>query len=146
MFSSKEILVQTGISRATLNNYINLGILSKPVIRQPEPGSGEAPALGYFPDNSLDRIEQVRKLKSQGLSMAEIASRLTTSAPRSPVTPTTAAVRAAVLDLMCDGDTLVRCPRLAGPTGLLGFGSRKQTIEWWLIDAEGELIEAFEEK
>ena len=96
MFSSKEILAQTGISRATLNNYISLGILSKPVIRQPEPGAGDAPALGYFPDNSLDRIEQVRKLKSQGLSMAEIASRLTTSAPRSSVTPTTAAVREAV--------------------------------------------------
>ena len=75
MISSKEILVKTGISRATLNNYITLGILSRPLVRQPAVGEGDAPALGYFPDSALERIEEVRRLKSEGLTMAEIAER-----------------------------------------------------------------------
>jgi adenylate cyclase len=76
MISSKEILTKTGISRATLNNYISLGILSKPLVRQPAVGEGGAPALGYFPDSALERIEQVRRLKSEGYTMAEIVARL----------------------------------------------------------------------
>ena len=31
MITSKEIIEQTGISRATLNNYIKMGILPKPI-------------------------------------------------------------------------------------------------------------------
>jgi hypothetical protein len=27
--------------------------------------------------------------------------------------------------------------------GLLGVGQRDVVIEWWLLDAQGELIEAF---
>src|SRR4051812_34125071 len=76
LISSKEILVKTGISRATLNNYITLGILSRPLVRQPAVGEGDAPALGYFPDSAIERIEEVRRLKGEGLTMAEIASRL----------------------------------------------------------------------
>lgn len=44
------------------------------------------------------------------------------------------------------GDQLWRCPRLAAPRGLLGIvgvGPRDMVIEWWLLDAQGELIEAF---
>jgi adenylate cyclase len=76
MISSKKILLQTGISRATLNNYIALGILSKPLVRQPAPGEADAPSLGYFPDWALERIEQVHRMKTEGLTMAEIAARL----------------------------------------------------------------------
>ncbi|MDD1632410.1 MAG: MerR family transcriptional regulator, partial [Methylococcaceae bacterium] len=76
MLSSKEILEKTGISRATLNNYINLGILSKPIVQYPGSSAGGAKVLGYFPDASLDRIELVRRLKAEGLSMAEIAARM----------------------------------------------------------------------
>ena len=76
MISSKEILVKTGISRATLNNYITLGILSRPLVRQPAAGEGDAPAMGYFPDSVLERIEEVRRMKSEGLTMAEIAERM----------------------------------------------------------------------
>ena len=76
LISSKEILAITGVSRATLNNYIALGILSKPVVRQPDAGAGDSPALGYFPDDSLGRIEQVRQLKTQGFSMAEIVLKI----------------------------------------------------------------------
>jgi len=76
MISSKKLLLETGISRATLNNYIALGILSKPLVRQPAPGEADAPALGYFPDWALERIEQVHRMKSEGLTMAEIAARI----------------------------------------------------------------------
>src|SRR3990167_1497231 len=76
MLSSKDIIEKTCISRATLNNYINLGILSKPVVQNPGDKGGGARLLGYFPDGSLDRIELVRRLKTEGLTMAEIAARI----------------------------------------------------------------------
>jgi DNA-binding transcriptional MerR regulator len=76
LISSKEILIKTGISRATLNNYIALGILSKPLVRQPTVGEDDARVLGYFPDSALERIEQVRRMKAEGLSMADIVAQL----------------------------------------------------------------------
>ena len=35
LISSKEILELKGISRATLNNYVKMGILPRPVVRTP---------------------------------------------------------------------------------------------------------------
>lgn len=64
-----------------------------------------------------------------------------------PCVPET--VRRAVLARMQPGDTLWRCPRASapqGPLGLLGMGRRTTVIEWWLIDAQGDLIEAFWEQ
>ena len=52
------------------------------------------------------------------------------------------AVRHAVLARMVDGDTLWRCPR-SNSQGLFGFKRKTIVIEWWLISADGELIEAF---
>ena len=75
MLSSKALIVKTGISRATLNNYINLGILSKPTVQTAGGERGGARILGYFPDWSLERIELVRQLKAEGLTMADIAAR-----------------------------------------------------------------------
>ena len=75
MLTSKEILDRTGISRATLNNYISLGLLSKPMIANP--GIADGPRqLGYFPDDAIERVLQVQKLKQQGVSMNEIVSNL----------------------------------------------------------------------
>lgn len=76
MISSKDIILKTGISRATLNNYIKSGILSKPLVRQSVTGDGDAKVLGYFPDSALERIEAVRRLKAEGLTMAEIVARI----------------------------------------------------------------------
>jgi class 3 adenylate cyclase/DNA-binding transcriptional MerR regulator len=78
MISSKALIDQTGISRATLNNYIQLGILPKPVVQSlsADAGEGGARVLGFFPEDSLERVQSVQILKSQGLSMAEIAERL----------------------------------------------------------------------
>ena len=84
MLSSKELCERTGVSRATLNNYITLGILPKPKLRPAEPGDGQARRLGYFPDESLAIIEKVRALKRSGKSMQDIADHL--ASDREPVT------------------------------------------------------------
>lgn len=66
-------MAKTGISRATLNNYIGLGLLSKPEIRSGEEGER---LLGYFPESSIDRILEIKALKAQGLSMSQIVEEL----------------------------------------------------------------------
>jgi len=77
--TSKELLERTGISRATLNNYVSLGLLPRPDVRNP--GTGKTPRLGYFPASALATIEQVNRLKKRGHTMAEIVSMMT-AAPR----------------------------------------------------------------
>jgi len=80
MISSKALIDQTGISRATLNNYIQLGILPKPVVQSLSANADEgggARVLGFFPDDALERVQAVQILKSQGLSMLQVAERLT---------------------------------------------------------------------
>ncbi len=74
MLNSKELLEQTGISRATLNNYIGWGIVPKPEVLPPGPQDGDAPRLGYFPDQTLGRIEEIQRLKKEGWSMTRIAA------------------------------------------------------------------------
>ncbi len=64
-----------------------------------------------------------------------------------PVVPQS--IRTRVLAMAQPGDQLWRCPRLSAPRGalgLLGLGPRDVVIEWWLLDAQGELIEAFWEE
>ncbi len=75
MLTSKEVMARTGISRATLNNYIALGILPRPTVGPPTPDDPQARRIGYFDDDAVDRIEQVQELKSSGLKMSEIARR-----------------------------------------------------------------------
>ena len=61
-----------------------------------------------------------------------------------PVVPQS--IRTRVLAMAQPGDQLWRCPRLSAPRGalgLLGVGPRDVVIEWWLLDAQGELIAAF---
>ena len=78
MISSKVLLDLSGVSRATLNNYIQLGILPKPIVlSQPEDATaGAARLLGYFPEETVERIKTVQELKGQGFSMAEIVEYL----------------------------------------------------------------------
>ena len=77
MISSKDLIEQSGISRATLNNYIQLGLLPKPEVRGLSSKSGTGPRLlGYFPETVVDRIEEIRQLKREGLSMEDIVSYL----------------------------------------------------------------------
>ncbi|MEQ8408452.1 MAG: adenylate/guanylate cyclase domain-containing protein [Gammaproteobacteria bacterium] len=73
MLNSKQLMEVTGISRATLNNYVAQGILPNPVIRTPSGESGRATRLGYFDETAADIVNQVQQLKKDGLSMAQIA-------------------------------------------------------------------------
>lgn len=74
MFDSKELIKRAGISRATLNNYIALGLLPRPTVHKAEGADGHIPRLGHFPESALDTIHKVQKLKTQGLTMSEIAT------------------------------------------------------------------------
>lgn len=74
MITSKQLLDQTGISRATLNNYISLGLVPRPEVKRMPSSPGAAlTTLGYFPDWTLDKIQQILTLKRQGLSMDAIS-------------------------------------------------------------------------
>ncbi|KPJ99886.1 MAG: hypothetical protein AMJ60_03455 [Desulfobacterales bacterium SG8_35] len=73
LITSKDIIEKTGISRATLNNYIKLGILPKPIVKRPGPEEKGVKQIGYFPVDVLERILKVKLLKQQGNSMEDIA-------------------------------------------------------------------------
>ena len=72
MLTSKQVLAQTGISRATLNNYIALGLLPRPTVAAPEAASDTAPRIGFFADDVIDRIMEVQRLKQSGKKMQDI--------------------------------------------------------------------------
>ena len=77
MLNSKQLIEIAGISRATLNNYVALGILPNPIIKTPSEHEGRGTRLGYFEDSAIDQIKQVQQLKKEGLTMAQIARQLT---------------------------------------------------------------------
>ncbi|MFC1825135.1 adenylate/guanylate cyclase domain-containing protein [Thermodesulfobacteriota bacterium] len=74
--SSKEILLKTNISRATLNNYIKMGILPRPDVRKLEGDQKGPRQIGFFPETVLDTIETVKRMKNEGLSMEEIVKKI----------------------------------------------------------------------
>jgi len=75
MITSKQLIEITGISRATLNNYITLGILPNPVVLPPLAGEERATRMGHFPDEAVERVKQVQALKKEGLSMTVISQK-----------------------------------------------------------------------
>lgn len=77
MLNSLEVIQASGISRATLNNYIALGLLPRPLIRNPGDDSGtRARQIGYFPQNVVPRIERIKLMKKEGVTMADIVRQL----------------------------------------------------------------------
>ena len=74
--SSLNIIEKTGISRATLNNYIKMNILPRPKVKKPEETAVRARMLGYFPESVIETIEQIKLLKKQGYAMDVIIERL----------------------------------------------------------------------
>src|SRR5665647_3396881 len=77
MLTSFEVMQAANISRATLNNYISLGLLPRPLVKNPEPGaSTSARQIGYFPQEVLARLERINQLKKEGYAMADIARQL----------------------------------------------------------------------
>lgn len=81
LLNSKELLEKTGISRATLNNYIALGIVPRPEVLPPEPQDGAAPRIGYFPEETAQRIAEIQRLKHEGWSMSRIAAHFGAALP-----------------------------------------------------------------
>ena len=81
MLTSKEIIERTGISRATLNNYIASGLVPRPQVLPPGPEQGAAPRIGFFPDDTVARVEEIQRLKSQGWTIARIADQLAALPP-----------------------------------------------------------------
>jgi class 3 adenylate cyclase len=71
--SSKELIAKTGISRATLNNYISLKLIPAPSVRKPEEPGGPT-KIGYFPLWVVERIEKIQELKGAGMRMAAISA------------------------------------------------------------------------
>jgi class 3 adenylate cyclase len=72
LYSSKEVLEKTGISRATLNNYISSGIVPRPEVLAPEASESTARRIGYFPPEVVQRIEEIQRLKREGWSLDRI--------------------------------------------------------------------------
>jgi len=48
MLTSKDLILQADISRATLNNYINLGLVPKPEVKRLSPTPGEPLTTAYY--------------------------------------------------------------------------------------------------
>ena len=71
--ASREVMHRTGISRATLNNYIRLGIIPCPVVRKPDSEANtKARRMGYFPVSVLNLLENLRQHKEKGYRIKEI--------------------------------------------------------------------------
>jgi adenylate cyclase len=77
--SSTEVLDKARISRATLNNYIKMGLIPKPVVKRPSNPDSKAKKIGFFPESVLDSISTVQLMKGQSKSMDAIVKHLTTS-------------------------------------------------------------------
>ena len=82
MLTSKDVMRLTGISRATLNNYIALGVVPRPAVGPAASPAERARRIGWFDESVVDRIRHLQRLKAEGLSMATIAGRLGAEAPR----------------------------------------------------------------
>ncbi len=79
MISSKDLLREAGISRATLNNYIQMGLLPKPEVKAATANAddgGRGTRLGYFPASAVKTLETVARLKKAGMAITDIAAKL----------------------------------------------------------------------
>ncbi len=73
MITSKELIERCGISRATLNNYISLGFIPKPEVYSPKGNDIKTiKRIGYFEDNVLSRIEEIKQLKKEGFGITQL--------------------------------------------------------------------------
>ena len=81
MISSKQLLEETGISRATLNNYIRRGLLPRPQIRTGADEADGGARLGFFNNDAINRIKEVQTMNRSGLSMDQITEELVGELP-----------------------------------------------------------------
>lgn len=165
MLSSKEVLERTGISRATLNNYIGSGLLARPDVLPPGPQHGAAPRIGYFPDDTVERIAEIQRLKREGWSIPRIAAHLggrpepaaaapapatarpAVAAPATPLAPPPARTGA---DLAATPPTAAPAPARRGPGPVLTpvavlVSTLQDAGELWLQLPAGEYFELVNE-
>jgi len=83
LISSIAVLARTGLSRATLNNYIKMGMIPPPIVKKPDDPSIKAKQIGYFQDSVWGTIEKIKLYKKEGRSMKEIGSLLSLKTNRS---------------------------------------------------------------
>lgn len=83
LISSIAVLSKTGLSRATLNNYIKTGMIPRPIVKKPDDPSIKAKRIGYFQDSVWGIIEKIKLYKKEGHSMKEIVSLLSLTPNRS---------------------------------------------------------------
>jgi class 3 adenylate cyclase len=74
--SSTKLLARTGISRATMNNYIKMGMIHPPIVKKPDDFDSKAKRIGYFGVFVVATIENIRLYKKEGRAMKEIVSLL----------------------------------------------------------------------
>ena len=140
MVTSKELMERTGISRATINNYIALGILPRAELRRPSAADSTAPRIGYFPDKAIETVETVRRLRAEGKSMDEITLLLKDrKAVKADAVKMAVGAPASVVSLADHSPNLVRLTldQLDYPAYLV---NNNFEVEWWNGYAEEDLF------
>ncbi|MFK7864010.1 MAG: adenylate/guanylate cyclase domain-containing protein [Pseudohongiellaceae bacterium] len=136
MLNSKQIIETTGISRATLNNYVALGILPNPIVKTSPDDAGRATRLGYFEDQAVATIQKVKDLKKQGHSMTAIAAMLKATSP-APESPQIATQEVAIELLEPKAENKAVLPRLSldntidGLPGAAYMVNNNFELIWW---------------
>jgi class 3 adenylate cyclase/DNA-binding transcriptional MerR regulator len=115
--SSLEIIDKTGISRATLNNYIKMNILPRPDVKKPGDATVRARMLGYFPEAVINIIEQIKILKKKGYSMEFIIKKL--KIPEQTNSPPSEAIGVEATKIPED----VRSSETSRPSGRIASGT-----------------------
>ncbi|MCG2593586.1 MerR family transcriptional regulator [Ramlibacter sp. XY19] len=130
MLTSKEIIERTGISRATLNNYIASGLVPRPQVLPPGPQDGAAPRIGYFPDDTIARVESIQRLKQQGWSITRIAEHFAAHPPVAAPSVAAAPVPAPAQQ----AEIPAAAARVAAPAPAPGVEA-DPTLRMWLANA-----------
>lgn len=120
MLDSKELLERTGISRATLNNYIARGLLPRPVVSRPDIRGKGPRQIGYFSEETVARIELIQRLKKEGRSMEEIKHELTSARTHS-VTEDSAAVPASARPAPAQDQLTLTIDQLPHPAYMVNY-------------------------
>jgi adenylate cyclase len=142
MYSSKELMDKAGVSRATLNNYIGMGLISKPIVKNPNSADDKARRLGYFPEDALERLYEINELKKRGMRMANIIEVMAKAEKKSKSKKATASAVSpeesrTPTPTMNNGTLQLTIDKLEHPAYLV---NNKFEIEWSNVDSESQIF------
>jgi adenylate cyclase len=145
MYSSKELMDKAGVSRATLNNYIGMGLIPKPIVKNPNSADDKARRLGYFPEDALDRLNEINELKKRGMRMANIIEVMAKAekkgkpkkATASAISPEEEPTSPTPTPTMNNGTLQLTIDKLEHPAYLV---NKKFEIEWSNVDSESQIF------